>query len=176
MSAHAKTILQKAAIYGAVIIFLAILQTSFFSRFNFFGATPDLMLAAVMAVAMFEGEKAGCVAGIGAGFLIDALGSVGLSVLPVFYMLCGAAAGLLCIRTFSRGPFSFIIFALVGYLARTFVTLMNMSFFWESFSLPSAIGDVLAPEYLSSVIFALLGFIAIRMPAKLFHRTKELNR
>lgn len=176
MSAHAKIILQKTLVYGVAVIILAIFQTAFFSRFDLFGATPDIMLGAVMAIAMFEGERAGAAAGIGAGFFIEALGGVGLSILPVFYMICGAVCGLLCIRTFSRGPFSFIVFALAANAARAMVTLIYISFFWGNYSLIDAFGNILIPEYFSSVAFSLLPFIVIRLLAKIFHRTRELNR
>ena len=176
MSVQAKTILQKAAIYGGAIIILAIFQTAFFSRFAPFGATPDLMLAAVLAIAMFEGERAGCIAGIGAGFFIEAIGSVGLSILPVFYLACGAAAGLLCIRTFSRGPISYAIFVLISFAARAMITLVYINFFWGSYSIIDAVREILVPEYLSGIVLAFFPFIVIRLLAKLFHRTRELNR
>ncbi len=176
MSAHAKIILQKSLIYGVAVIVAAIFQTAFFSHIRLFGATPDMMLGAVMAIAMFEGERAGCAAGIGAGFFIEAIGGVGLSVLPVFYMICGAVCGLLCIRTFSRGPVTFVLFALVAYIARAMVTLIYISFLWGDYNILDAIGKILVPEYFSSVIFSLFSFAAIRLLAKIFHRTRELNR
>ena len=176
MSAHMKIMLQKAMIYGGAIVILAILQTAFFSRFPLFGATPDLMLAAVLALAMFEGERAGCIAGIFAGFFIEAIGSVGLSVLPVFYLIAGAVTALLCVRTFSRGPLSFAFFCLLAYALRALVTLIYISFIWGDYSILDAIGRVLVPEYFSSLIFAFLPFIAIRLLARIFHRERELDR
>lgn len=176
MSVNTRTVLQKAMIYGGAIAILAIFQTAFFSRFPLFGATPDLMLSATLAVAMFEGERAGCVAGIGAGFFIEAIGSVGLSLLPLFYMISGAVCGLLCLRAFSRGPITFFLFALSAYAARAMVTLIYISFLWGNFNILDAIAKILVPEYFSSVIFSLLSFVVIRLLAKIFHRTRELDR
>ncbi len=176
MSAHMKIMLQKAMIYGGAIAVLAILQTAFFSRFPLFGATPDLMLAAVLAIAMFEGERAGCVAGIFAGFFIEAIGGVGLSVLPVFYLIAGAVSALLCIRAFSRGPITFAVFSLFAYALRALVTLIYISFIWGDYSILDAILHVLVPEYFSSLIFAFFPFIVIRLLAKIFHRERELDR
>ncbi len=176
MSVQLKNALQKAMIYGGAVIVLAILQTAFFSRFPLFGATPDLMLAAVLAVAMFEGARAGCAIGIGAGYFIEAIGGVGLSILPLFYMICGAVCGLLCRRAFSRGPLTYALFAFAAYAARAMVTLIYMSFFWGRFNLLDAFSRILIPEYFSGVIFSFLPFVIIRLLAKIFHRTRELDR
>ena len=176
MSAHMKITLQKAMIYGGAIIVLAIFQTAFFSRFPLFGATPDLVFAAALAVAMFEGERSGCIAGIFAGYFIEAIGGTGLSLLPVFYMICAAVCGLLCRRAFSRGPITFALFSLCAYALRSLVTLIYVSFVWGEFSFLDAIAHVLVPEYFSSLILCFVPFIVIRLLAKIFHRERELDR
>ena len=152
MSAQAKIILQKAMIYGGAIIVLAIFQTAFFSHFPLFGAIPDLMLSASLAIAMFEGERGGAASGIFAGFFIEAIGSVGLSVLPVFYMLCAVVCALLCRRTFSRGPITFALFSLCAYALRSLVTLIYISFVWGDYSILDAVTRVLVPEYFSGLV------------------------
>lgn len=163
-------------IYGGAIIILAIFQTAFFSRFPLFGAVPDLVFAASLSVAMFEGERAGSVAGIFAGYFIEAIGATGLSILPVFYMICAAVCGLLCRRTFSRGPITFALFCFAAYALRALVTLIYISFVWGEFSFLDAIGRVLVPEYFSCIILCFIPFILIRLLAKIFHRERELDR
>lgn len=176
MSAQAKIILQKAMIYGGAIIVLAIFQTAFFSHFPLFGAIPDLMLPASLAIAMFEGERGGAASGIFAGFFIEAIGGVGLSLLPIFYMLCAVVCALLCRRAFSRGPITFALFALCSFALRSLVTLIYISFVWQDLNILDAVSAVLIPEYFSGLVFAFVPFILIRLLAKIFHRTRELDR
>ena len=79
----------KIIAYGAAVFLLAVFQSSVASRFQFFGATPAYLLALTAAAAFFDGENTGAAVGLGAGFCSDALGGVGISVLPIFYTLLG---------------------------------------------------------------------------------------
>jgi len=83
----------KIAAYGAVIFLLAVFQSSVAPRFPFFGTTPVYLLALTAAAAFFDGENTGAVVGLAAGFCADALGGVGISVLPIFYTLLGWTVG-----------------------------------------------------------------------------------
>ena len=82
--------LLKILIFSALIFVMATLQSSFFSATGFFPATPDLLLATVIGLGVYDGEKSGAVAGVGAGVLAEAFGAGGdIMLLPVFYMLVG---------------------------------------------------------------------------------------
>ena len=83
----------KIAAYGAAIFLIAVFQSSVAPRFAFFGATPVYLLALTAAAAYFDGENTGSVVGLAAGFCSDALGGVGISVLPIFYTLLGWCIG-----------------------------------------------------------------------------------
>jgi len=74
----------------------AVLEVTFLSRVAFPGATPGLVAAVVIAVALSQGPVTGAAVGFGAGLLVDltppAVGLVGVGAL----VLCvvGYAAGL----------------------------------------------------------------------------------
>ena len=74
----------KAMLYGAALFVLSIMQTSFFSQINILGATPDLLLGAVLTLAMFEDHKTSAVCGIIAGFFYCALVYVRIRFLERF--------------------------------------------------------------------------------------------
>ncbi len=61
-------------------------------------------VATGLAASCFCGMETGAVTGIAVGFAVDALGSVGFSILPVCYLLCGYLFGYLgkahCRRAF----------------------------------------------------------------------------
>jgi rod shape-determining protein MreD len=68
----------------AVLLFVAaIVQVSIFSQVNVFGAVPDLLLVALVGVALLRGSVAGAVGGFFAGLIVDTatLGTLGLTSL-----------------------------------------------------------------------------------------------
>ena len=83
----------KISAYSAAVFLIAVFQSSVASRFGFFGTTPVYLLALTAAAGFFDGENTGGVVGIASGFCSDALGGVGISVLPIFYTLLGFAIG-----------------------------------------------------------------------------------
>lgn len=89
---RAKVIL-RAVWVGTVLFLLCVMQTTVFGRWKLFGAVPDLMLAAVVLLGYCRGREEGAIAGIAAGVFLAALGSVGVTVAPVFYMVIGYICG-----------------------------------------------------------------------------------
>ena len=83
----------KIAAYGTAVFLIAVFQSSVAPRFPFFGTTPVYLLALTAAAAFFDGESTGSIVGLASGFVADALGGVGISVLPVFYTLLGWGIG-----------------------------------------------------------------------------------
>lgn len=83
----------KIAAYGTAVFLIAVFQSSVAPRFPFFGTTPVYLLALTAAAAFFDGESTGSVVGLASGFIADALGGVGISVLPVLYTLLGFGIG-----------------------------------------------------------------------------------
>jgi rod shape-determining protein MreD len=77
------------ALKAFLIIFLAsILQASVFSDVTVFGGSPNLVLVALIAVALLRGSIFGALAGFGAGLLLD---TAYLSTLGVTSLLLTAA-------------------------------------------------------------------------------------
>lgn len=161
--------------YLGLLCFFAVLQTAFFSRFGLFDSTPDLMFAGVITISMFEGEKGGGIAGIAAGFLIESIGGVGLSLLPLPYMLCGYICGLCFNYIYNRNFATWALFILISFIFREVFTLMYISIIRPSTSFFYAFRSVLLPEYFSSVLAAPLLYFLIRPVAKLFHRGRSLS-
>ncbi len=85
-------LLRRVAIYGTILFFLIIIQTSLPFIPMFRRAVPGLVLVSVAAIGFFDSEHAGAVAGMLAGAALDALGGVSLALMP----LAGFAAGYFC--------------------------------------------------------------------------------
>jgi rod shape-determining protein MreD len=69
---------------AAVLVFVAsILQVTIFSDVEILGGTPDVVLLALVAIALLRGSIYGAAAGFGAGLLVDTanLGTLGVTSL-----------------------------------------------------------------------------------------------
>ena len=78
-------LISKGIVCGALILLLALLQTTLLARFRPFGAIPDLMLSAVIAIAVLEGEKWGCLIGLLAALVIESMGGGAIQLLPLLF-------------------------------------------------------------------------------------------
>ena len=165
---RSKMILYTLAI-GLLLLVCASFQVSFLSRFRFFGATPDLMLCVVLCVAYFSGRFSGAITGIAAGFLIEAIGSQGISFLPMFYMLCGYIVGYYT-RTVTVKNYSVYLFYLgFGLCLRAAMTVTYACVTYAYIRLPEILWYAVLPEVGGT---ALIGCL-LYFPMKLFCRRLE---
>ena len=79
--------------YGLLILILASAECSFFSALRFLPATPDLLLCAVVAVSLLDTRRVSTVFAIGAGFVLDAIGGVGIPLCALLYLTVAAVVG-----------------------------------------------------------------------------------
>ena len=80
--------------YFLVILSLVVLQTALFPELRVFGAGPDLLLVATIAVAYERGPEAGAVFGFVGGLAIDCFLSSPLGVSALAFSLVGYGVGL----------------------------------------------------------------------------------
>ena len=78
---------------AALLLLTVVLQTTVLARWRWFGIVPDLTFAVVVLLACFCGAETGAICGIAGGFLIEALGGHGVSILPVVYLFLGYVIG-----------------------------------------------------------------------------------
>jgi rod shape-determining protein MreD len=79
--------------YFLLIVSLVVLQTALFPSLRVFGAAPDLLLVATIAVGYERGADAGAVFGFVAGLAIDCFLSSPLGVSALSFSLVGYGIG-----------------------------------------------------------------------------------
>ena len=79
--------------YFLVILSLVVIQTALFPELRVFGAAPDLLLVATIAVAYERGAEAGAVFGFVGGLAIDCFLSSPLGVSALAFALVGYGVG-----------------------------------------------------------------------------------
>ncbi|MBQ3125675.1 MAG: hypothetical protein IJC15_01275 [Clostridia bacterium] len=175
MSAQMHNIIRRVLVWGGVLFLCAILQTTLFSFLRGVHARPDLMLAAVVAIAIFDSPRAGGVAGIAAGVIIGALGGVGLNLLPLFYMLCGCFFGVWSTHSLSANFPSWLIYMLVGCCGRAIMTLIHLDAVYPVYSLLDVVPGILVPEFLATLLVSPLLYLTLRRAALLFNRRLRMD-
>ena len=159
--ARAKSI-RYTVFIALLVLVLAILQVSFFANVRLFGAVPDLMLCCVVCIGFFSGRFAGAITGIGAGFLIEALGSVGISLLPVAYLLCGYLVGHYARAMIPRKFLSFLVYFFIALLFRAAITLTYVCLTYAQFSLVTILVGTVLPEMAATAICGCALYLPIR--------------
>lgn len=147
----------------AFILVVGVLQVTLLARVRIFGATPDLTACAVLCVGFFMGRYAGAITGIGAGFLIEAMGSVGISLLPLFYMLLGYVTGYYARVIVPKRYTAYLIYLLCAVCLRAALTLTYVGLTYSSFHLIQVLLKTVLPEAASTAVFGGL----LYFPAKL---------
>ena len=153
---------RRALVFAPVLFLLAVAQCSFFAQLKILPAVPDLMLGAVVAIAMLDSQKSAAVCGIGAGFLIDAIGATGLSFSPLFYMLCGAICGVTS-RKMLQSFLSFTVQLGIFSLLKSFYSLAIILSKIADASFVSTLTRVLLPETLLTFVICLPTFFIIKL-------------
>jgi len=103
--------IRRAALYGACLIVLLLIQETVLSRIRPLGVGAMPMPALICAVGLFEGGLGGGVFGIFAGLLCDMAGSGTTVLLTVTLAVVGFLSGLLCEVLINRRFYSYMIIA-----------------------------------------------------------------
>ena len=157
------SVIYKLVNYGIVFFLIAMLETVTLPLAGA-GIVPDLVLCAVVAVAMAEDERVAGICGVAAGFFIDAVGAVGISISPLLYGICGYLTGVL-VRFFLRRNFpSYLIYVACAAAARSVVTLMTVYMSQSAVPLYSAFADIVIPEFLLTVLCSPVLYLIIALP------------
>ncbi|MBQ9085997.1 MAG: hypothetical protein IJY47_02290 [Clostridia bacterium] len=146
--------LRRIAVWGGLLFILAVARGSFFARLSFLPATPDLLLCALVAIALLDSVPVAAVAGIGGGFLADALGGTGFSLSPVLYLLVVLTVSGMAEKMMA-GVWSWLLMMIPALLLRAGATFLGILLTYESFTFGYALGGILLPE---GILTLLLGF------------------
>ena len=149
------------AVIGIYLFLMTIVQTSLLSRIKPFGGVPDLILISVMGISLYCGCYAGAVTGICAGFLSDALGSMGISILPLVFLLVGYLFGYYARLFGGQGFLTYLIGVGISLVVRFATTLILTFFSVEQFRFSVFLLKTALPELLGTAIFSLVLFFPI---------------
>lgn len=154
-------VIRYCTVIGLILFFVAILQTSVFGRWKPFGVTPDLMITVVLTFTFFCGYHTGSITGIAAGFLIDALGSTGFSLLPFVYFIFAYLIGYYLKVLNAHGVISYLICFVIALAVRLFTTLAYTLLSVTDFRFSVFMLSVALPELLGTLVFGIVIMLPI---------------
>ncbi len=164
--------LLKAAVCAALILLVALLQTTVFSRFRPFGAVPDLCLPLVLALALTEGERWGSVCGLCTAFVIEAIGSSGITLLPILYAAVGYFCPIIAREHLTDSfPVRVLLTAVTG-IGRAVFTLIYLAAAVHPFRFFPLLASRVLPEYAATFCLALLPHLLVHLCLHPFHKSR----
>lgn len=146
--------IKRVVVYGVLLLLLAAAQCSFFGQLRFLPATPDLILCTLVAVLLRESGRTAAVFGIAGGLLLDATGSVGASLRPLFYLLVAVAVGLLAEKMLPS-ILSWLLLMIPALLLRAAFTLLTVILFVGREPILSVLRQVILPELIVTAVLGL---------------------
>ena len=155
-------VIRRIVIYGILFFLLAVLQCAFFTQLTLFGAVPDLILGAVCGVAMLDSREAAMICGIASGFLIDALGSTGLSLSPLLLLLLAMVISVLATKMLSNF-LCWLALLGCGAVCGAVITAIEIALSTKSLHLACLLPNVLLPELAATVLGCALLYYPLRL-------------
>lgn len=104
----------RTLLHGVVLLFLLVLQTSFFALFPLRGVTPDLVLMAAISVGLLRGHLSGATFGFVGGLIADILTGRLIGLGGLILSVIGVTAGALGQRIFSERKVVTLLFHMAG--------------------------------------------------------------
>ena len=154
--------MRRILIYSALVLFLAVTQCSFFSALHICPAVPDLMLGLILAILLFDYPKAAAITALGAGYLVDALGSSFFAFSPAFYLIAVVLLAPLGGKMLS-GFWSYCVLLLPALALRALYTVLCLTVRLGKLPSLSLLGGILPAEALVTALCCLLFYPFIKL-------------
>ena len=174
-----KTGKSEIAVKSIVILFWMILvcaaESSLFPRLKLFDCVPSCLPFIVGAVAVIDGPWAGLFCGLGAGFLADGVGGQSFCLYTVLYMILGTVVGVVSPGLFRKSFLAVIGWGCVIHLLSEFLRFFLFFYLFGKADI-SAVGSVLLPGFLYSLILSPLAVAPVFILRRLFKDSEPIVR
>lgn len=146
--------MQKVIVWVLLILAAITLQSTIIPYFSLAGIVPNLVIAAIMVLALWYGRLAGIWAGFLTGLLLDIWSPEKLGLQALALTITGAVVGFFDSGRINSGPITqFFLFVLGSSLHDLVVILFDTGF--TSATLPLLYGEVV-PRALFTAVFGML--------------------
>jgi rod shape-determining protein MreD len=156
---------------AGVIVAALVVQTTLLAHVRILGTRPDVLLLAVVAVAMASGSVSGAVFGFAAGLAADLLLDLPVGVSALVYTAIGYAIGTARVYMVSRSVLVPAALAAAASLAAVWASgsvlrLLDLSGFSWGFLARSAVAVAAFNLLLTPAVYPLVHTLAVRVRAE----------
>ena len=160
-----EAVLRRVIIYGVAVFILCVAQCSFFTRLSFLDVVPDIVMGVVAVIALLDSQKTALICAIASGFLLDAIGGAGISLMPFAFFLVAIVASEIS-KKMLVSIFTWIIVLSASAFTKAVFSLMYIFLSYEGIVVSTVIKTIIAPEFFLTLLFSL----------PLFYIMKPLSR
>ena len=166
-------LLRRIGFYGCWLLFLLVLQSTLAMFERFAGALPALVCVAVAALGFFDSERVGAVAGVAAGWALDAWGGARVARMPLICFgigyFCGWAAG----RLIPRGIIPFGVCLGGVALLEIPVTAVYAAANYTGLRIGTLIIHTLLPVFLRTLLWGVPTALITRMIVRRVRKSEQ---
>jgi cell shape-determining protein MreD len=159
--ARRSAILRRIVIYSPIFFILGVAQCSFFTELSFISTVPNIVLGAIVAISLLDSEYAALICALASGFMIDALGSSGISLSPISFLVIALVASEISKKILPTFV-SYLMVLIPSTLINAIFTIIKIFFATKELRFLSIFKTILLPEFILTVIFSLPLFFIIR--------------
>jgi rod shape-determining protein MreD len=157
-----KYFFNKWVAYGTILIVLYVINTTIIDWIKIFSIKPNLIVALVVCVAVFENYLTGGVFGLFAGYFCDVLSAKAIGPGTLCLMLCGFAIGYLCSVLLQKSMINALWLTIVtSFVYNTGLYLIFYASF-NAYEIFLAFFRIIIPEAAYTAVFVLLLYFLIR--------------
>ena len=164
-----KAIAYKCSVYSIALFVLSIAQVTFFSKINVLGATPDLMLGAVLLIAMKDDQQVSSICGIVSGFLYCAMGGFVYPFYMMFSFLCGYVLWIISDRFLGKNYVSYLALAVLAFSLKALFNVIEASLFAYTINILNMFTKAIIPEFISSMTFCTVSYLIFNSLSRLLN-------
>ena len=165
-------LIKRVLLYGLLLLLLSAAESSFLGQLRYLPAVPDLILGATVAVTLLDSQRAGAVFGVAGGFLSDALGSTGISLSPILYLLVVLTVGALASKMMGNLP-SYSLLMIPALLLRGGFSLGVATLLWGYSPLAFVLRHMVLPELVWTAILCIPTYGAVKLCTLAFRSRKD---
>ncbi len=161
--------------YGVLILILASAECSFFPALDLLPVTPDLLLGAVVAVALLDSRRVSTVFAIAAGLVLDAIGGVGVPLSALLYLAVAVMVGAWGEKMLPRYG-SYLVLMLPSILLKELFELLRILLGNYQEGILDIVRHLLVPESAVTAAVSLLSYFLVKLCMLPFREKRRETR
>lgn len=160
----------RVTVSSCAVFVAAMLQVCVFPYFRIFGCVPDALGALLICIALFEDERVTCILAVCGGFLLQCIGTSGVSYYPLFYLLAVSVTLFISYAIFESRRISALLAGVMAFILEGLLScVMASGAFLDAFVY------TFFPQLLYTLACMIPAYLFCTLLGKLFGTRRKIN-